>query len=176
MSHWGIRSWLLWMGVDLVPRPFWHRCGQGSCNQALRRSMPSCCLNAGNLIMAAVIYSSHGSYLAPADLMGRTEGEIGGGDKGNDWDWGGGQCLPWLAELKFKPEIRFNTVKWLPLEYGRTLCVYMCEVLRAVKLSQSSAPGEDLDTTNEPFSLSRHFSLAFTCCKNGWIHKSILLC
>lgn len=31
-------------------------------------------LNAGNLIMAAVIYSSHGSYLAPADLMGGAEG------------------------------------------------------------------------------------------------------
>lgn len=31
--------------------------------------MLSCSLKAGNLIMDAVIYSSHGSYLAPADLM-----------------------------------------------------------------------------------------------------------
>lgn len=42
---------------------------QSSCNQALQRSILSCSFNAGNLIMAAVIYSSHGSYLPPADLI-----------------------------------------------------------------------------------------------------------
>lgn len=31
--------------------------------------MWSCCVKAGNLIMDAVIYSSHGSYLAPGSLM-----------------------------------------------------------------------------------------------------------
>lgn len=49
--------------------------------------MLSCSLKAGNLIMDAVIYSSHGSYLAPADLMagdgGRGKGGREGG-KGND--------------------------------------------------------------------------------------------
>lgn len=55
---------------DLAP------CRQRSRNQSLQRSMLSCSLKAGNLIMDAVIYSSHGSYLAPADLM---EGKRGGG-------------------------------------------------------------------------------------------------
>ena len=32
--------------------------------------------------MASVIYCSHGSYLAPADLMGGAEGEAGGEVKG----------------------------------------------------------------------------------------------
>lgn len=35
--------------------------------------------------MAAVIYSSHGSYLAPAVLMGGVEGESAGQNKGNKW-------------------------------------------------------------------------------------------
>lgn len=33
--------------------------------------------------MAAVIYSSRGSYLAPANLMGGVEGESAGRNKGN---------------------------------------------------------------------------------------------
>lgn len=70
-----LRCLLSWgLGVDLVPGPFWHHAVRGGSKQALQRSIQSCCLNAGNLIMAAVIYSSHGSYLAPADLMGGTEG------------------------------------------------------------------------------------------------------
>lgn len=31
--------------------------------------MWSCCVKAGNLIMDAVIYPSHGRYLAPVNLM-----------------------------------------------------------------------------------------------------------
>lgn len=53
-------------------------CRQRSRNQPLQQSMPSCSLEAGNLIMAVVIYSSHGSYLAPAVLMG---GERGGRER-----------------------------------------------------------------------------------------------
>lgn len=59
--------------------------------------------------MAAVIYSSHGSYLAPADLMG--------GERGGRWvkvmieTERGRECLPSLAELTLKPEIGFKTVK-----------------------------------------------------------------
>lgn len=52
---------------------------QGSCEQALQRSIPSCYFSAGNLIMAAVVYFSFGSYLAPSNLMGRTELERGRG-------------------------------------------------------------------------------------------------
>lgn len=42
----------------------WHRW-----NLSLQRSMRSCCVKAGNLIMDAVIYSSHGRYMAPAGLV-----------------------------------------------------------------------------------------------------------
>lgn len=70
------------MGIYHIP--ILAPCRQDSCNQPLWRSIPSGCLNAGNLIMAAVIYSSHGSYLAPANPMGTAEGESAGQNKDNN--------------------------------------------------------------------------------------------
>lgn len=79
------------MGIYHIPILAPYR--QDSCNQALWRSIASGCLNPGNLIMAAVIYSSHGSYLAPANPVGGVEGESAGQNKDNNCvcAFGGGE-------------------------------------------------------------------------------------
>lgn len=119
--YWGIRSWLSLTLCGLHPLCVLAPCRQGSRNLSLERSMPSCSLKAGNLIMEAVIYSSHGSYLAPAGLKA---GEGGKGGRGNDWDSGRGRVAALAG--------RTNVETWNRLWNGKAIvhsvkpCVCVC--------------------------------------------------